>query len=82
MLEIQQTPGTENLYSLYLQFINDMSGVPISQEEFAVWFSDLDVGARDMCIRDFRMGYAAVLAETEGQMAKVISEHNEVLARE
>lgn len=83
MVEVQQSETTGDLFESYVRFMADMSEgrtaplAPYNQEEFAAWLSGLDVGTREICIRDFRMGYAAALAECERQVAEVVAKYRE-----
>lgn len=73
----------QRLHGLYVDFMTAMARErqqevhrpPYTYAEFVVWWGQLDPSHRELCTRDFLMGYQAVLKDAEQQVAAVVERY-------
>jgi hypothetical protein len=74
--------GLHDLYLLYVQFMADFGqergcAYPWRDyPDFAAWWRELPAAARQRWERDFRRGYAAVVAEGERRVAAALARYD------
>jgi len=87
---INKSPSFENgqalheMHRLYLEFVQQLSrerdqDYPYLTEfqEWVAWWRNLSPVTRSIFEQDFRMGYAATVAEGERQVAAVLTKHDQ-----